>query len=180
MSYVVATLPLSMYGLNHLVYQPSASSSELSDLRHRAQECIIAAPSDDLRPPRCVPDAVVRRGRLARWIHLEDSSAVCRCLTIEEVEVGMGYPVGYTSLPPAVRPSNTSEAEWLRHSITGHAFAVQTVSFVLEGLSAVFGGASALPPPRDLSSLAATHDEDLRILSSASSSSWSLPSNAGR
>ena len=170
--------PLSMYGLNHLVYRPSSSSEDLEDLRSRVKEGIIAAPSDDLRPPRCVPDAVIRRGRFAKWLHLQGGSSICRCLSIDEVEVGMGYPLGHTSLPSSVAPPDPEEAQWLRHSLIGNAFAVQTMSDVLSGLSAVFQNVrDCTPPPRDLQSLAASRDEAMAVLSSASSSSWSIPSN---
>ena len=170
--------PLSMYGLNHLAYRPSATATDLEDLRFRVKEGITSAPSDDLRPPRCIPDAIIRRGLFARWLHLEGGSSICRCLSINEVEVGMGYPIGHTSLPPSPPTSDEDETEWLRHSLIGNSFAVQTMSFVLSGLSAIFQDTGHPPPRRDLTSLAASREAAIRTLSSTSTASWSLPSNA--
>ena len=169
-----------MYGLNHLVYLKSSSSQDLADLKHRIVEGINKAPSDDLRPPHCIPESVIRRGALARWIHREGGSSICRCLSISEVEAGMGYPPNATAVPPSVSPAEPEEALWLRHSLIGNSFALQSACYVLQPLSAVFLDSGDLPPPRDLTSLASSNSEALAVVRTASAVPWYLPSNEGR
>ena len=151
--------PLSMYGLNHLVYRPDAPAAALADLKTRVQQGIIAAPSDDCRPPNIVQDAVIRRGRLARWIHLEGGHHICRCQSADEVELGMGFPSGASSLPTQAENLSPSDAEWARHTVLGNAFAVDPVVFLLGPLAPIFTGVGSAPPARDTSSMASSFDE---------------------
>jgi hypothetical protein len=174
--------PLSMYGINHLVYNPEASPSALRDLKHRAQEHILKAPSDDTRPPRCVPDAITRRVKMASWIHLEGGSSTCRCLSASEVERGMGFPPG-SSLPPAdiIKGKSKEDIEWHRHELLGNTFAIGPVAHILQSATYIVENTPSPQNPRDLTSLPSTFSEVLQTARDVFNSSLRpLPSNEGR
>ena len=169
--------PLSMYGLNHLVYRPDAPEEALADLRSRVQRGIIEAPSNDLRPPNLKQESVDRRGEFAEWIELQGGGGVARGLDIEEVERAMGWPS--TALPEDDRLDDKSEAVWKRHDIIGNAFAIPPILHILEHLSGYFGGQRKTPPKRDLTTLPASLEE-IAALDPGKSQVVSLPGNGDR
>ena len=174
--------PLSMYGVNHLVYLTSASASALQDLKARVNEGIIKAPSDDTRPPRCIQDAIDRRVAFARWIHHEGGHKVCRCLTPTEVELGMGFPPD-ASLPPpdVIKDMSPEDIIWLRHSLLGNAFAVNSAAHAVQGISYIFDPASVpSQSPRDLTSLPSSYEAVQEIYQGLKSRPTPLPTNGAR
>ena len=92
----------------------------------------------------------------------------------------MGFPLGASALTSSVTPE-VSEADclWIRHSHIGNAFAVQSISYALDGLSAVFLGSGVEPPLKDLTLLASSEEEALAVMVTPKSSVVPLPSNAG-
>ena len=174
--------PLSMYGVNHLVYLTTASQEDLADLRHRVIEGIKKAPSDDTRPPKCIQDAIDRRVAFARWIHHEGGHRVCRCLTPSEVEAGMGFPPD-SSLPPQefIKDMSAEDVTWLRHSLLGNAFAVNSASYALAGLKHIFDAESLPPqPPRNLTSLPSTYEAVQSVYHGLRPQPVLLPTNEAR
>ena len=142
-----------MYGKKHLVYRSNASTEEVATIRRWVKHSIDMAPSGDLRPPNLVHDAVVRRGQLAKWIHIDGGGELLRCLRVQEVERGMGFPVGSTAIPADASREDPDEAIWARHNVLGNAFAVDAIEHVLRPLDPVFTGIGPAPPSRDLSAL---------------------------
>ena len=173
--------PLTMYGLNHLVYRSDASPDELQSLRQRVHEGITLAPPQDARPPHVVQEAVDRRVNFAHWLHLEGGSSLCRCLSPSEVEIGMCYPPD-SSLPPAssLYGLASEDVVWLRHTLLGNAFSAHSISHVLSPLEPLFSGHGLPPAPRDFSTMVSDFAGAQVLANQALRPSPSLPSNGGR
>ena len=93
----------------------------------------------------------------------------------------MGFPPGSSS-PPAdiTRGMSAEDIEWLRHSLLGNAFAVQSVRHVLSGAQHIFQDVESMQAPRDLTSIPASHDEVMRVVQDLQRRPVPLPSNEAR